>query len=118
MYWLCVAVIAVFYCVMNFYFQKRSPISEIVLIILCVPRLHDIGRSGWFVLIPLALEIGAAVASFSSLPADRALAVMGIVTLSIAGLIIWLGCVPGDPAINRFGDAPPPGIKFQRANNP
>jgi uncharacterized membrane protein YhaH (DUF805 family) len=115
MYWLCVAIIAALYLGMNFFFQEHTPISEVVLVILCVPRLHDIGRSGWFALIPIALEIGAAVAAFSSLPPDTALAVMGIIVLIFAGLIIWLGCIPGDPSTNRFGEAPAPGIDFKRA---
>lgn len=118
MYWLCVAIIAALYFAMNFVFQKHTPISEVVLIFLCVPRLHDIGRSGWFALIPIALEIGAAVAAFSSLPQETALTVMGIIVLIIGGLIIWLGCIPGDPSTNRFGEAPTPGLEFKRANRP
>ncbi|QGZ93461.1 DUF805 domain-containing protein [Terricaulis silvestris] len=114
MFWLCVVIIVALYVVLNFYFQRRTPVSEVVLVILCVPRLHDIGRSGWLVLAPLALEIGAVIAAFSLLPRDSALPVLGIVTLIIAGLIIWLGCIPGDPASNRFGDPPAPGIKFER----
>jgi uncharacterized membrane protein YhaH (DUF805 family) len=115
-YWLCVAIIAVLYFAMNFVFRTRTPISEVVLIFLCVPRLHDIGRSGWLVLIPLALEVGGAIAAFSSLPPGTGLAVMGVIVLLIAGLIIWLGCVRGDQSANRFGEAPSPGIEFKRAS--
>lgn len=118
MFWLCVAIIAVLYIVSNLYLERNVPVSEVVLIILCVPRLHDIGRSGWLVAPPLALEIGAAVAAFSLLPADRALPVMGVVTLIIAALVVWLGCIPGDPAANRFGEPPSPGIKFERPKRP
>jgi uncharacterized membrane protein YhaH (DUF805 family) len=114
MFWLCVAIIVVLYGVVTFYFQRRTPVSEVVLVILCVPRLHDIGRSGWLVLGPLALEIGAAIAAFTFLPPGSALPALGIVTLIVAGLIVWLGCIPGDPGSNRYGDSPPPGIKFER----
>jgi hypothetical protein len=39
---------------------------------------------------------------------------MGIVTLLIAAFIVWLGLVPGDPAPNRFGAPPPPGLTFDK----
>lgn len=112
-YWLCVGVIVVLYAASNIYLERNVPVSEIVLVLLCVPRLHDIGRSGWLVVGPLVFEIGAVVAAFSLLPQQTALAVAGVATIIITALLVWLGCIPGDTAANRFGEPPAPGLTFK-----
>ncbi|MCX7359333.1 MAG: DUF805 domain-containing protein [Alphaproteobacteria bacterium] len=118
MYWLCVGVIVVLYVASNLLLERSVPVSEVILVILCVPRLHDIGLSGWLVVAPLALEICAVIAAFSLLPQEQALAAGGLVTLIIAALVIWLGIIPGNAAANRFGEPPQPGLTFKPPKKP
>jgi uncharacterized membrane protein YhaH (DUF805 family) len=113
-YWLCLAIIVLLLFLANIVARKPIALSEVVLVILCVPRLHDIGRSGWFMVGPLVFEVVGAVLGFTLLPAGVAMSAMVGVTLVIIGLVIWLGTIPGQPAANRFGEPPAPGIPFKR----
>jgi len=112
-YWAAAAIVVVLYTLLNLVLPGRSSVSELVLIFLCVPRLHDIGRTGWLVLAPLAFEIAAAV-TLVVLPGDQGVMVLGLAALVILGAIIWLGAIPGDPEANRFGEPPAPGVQLRR----
>ena len=72
-------------------------------------RLHDLGLSGWFGLIPFGGGILISLAT-SLLPIPTEVAVP-LVTFGPAAItlpvVLWLGCVRGQPEANRFG--PPPG---------
>ena len=115
-YWLCVGTVAVLLLLWTLLAPGTARVHEIVLVILCVPRLHDIGWSGWWVLAPLSLEIGAAVLAFTTLPLETAQPVMGVVVLVIFGLVAWLGTIPGQPHTNRFGEPPRPGLRSWRGS--
>lgn len=92
-------------------------------------RLHDMGKTGWLQVIPIAvgvLAIGWAVVSIGSGAifaamsgaSDEIIAAgalgglgMGLLGLGIAflvglGFLLWVGLTPGEPGENRFG-APP-----------
>jgi uncharacterized membrane protein YhaH (DUF805 family) len=94
-------------------------------------RLHDFGRSGWVILIPMGLMIAVSVAAFalggdellnimrytqtnSGEVSERGayffLALVSAVLLIQGGFTIWLGARAGEPGSNRFG--PPPGRLF------
>ena len=113
-YWVWFALVAALYVVLSVVLPGRTTVSEVVLIIVCVPRLHDIGRSGWLVLGPLALEIAVVVAGMALLPAANLLMVGGVATLVILAAMIWLGAIPGEPTANRFGEPPAPSIQLRR----
>jgi uncharacterized membrane protein YhaH (DUF805 family) len=104
-----------------------SGVTTFLWILIWNRRLHDIGRSGWFVLIPLGLiVVGTALGLM--LGGDEVLKAyeysqkgsgpvsergawlfIGMVVALIAvqfGFTIWLGVKKGDPGDNRFG--PPP----------
>ncbi len=88
-------------------------------------RLHDIGKSAWFVLVPLGIIFaaygigfivgGAAFLSGLATGSDGAAVVGGIAGLGLAGLVvfigmiasigsvIWLGTRSGDSRENQFG---------------
>lgn len=92
-------------------------------------RLHDMGKTGWLQVIPIAVCIlaggwavmsigfGAALSAMSG-GSDEAVAAsalgglgMGMLGLGVAflvsiGFLLWVGLTPGEPAANRFG-APP-----------
>jgi len=115
-YWLAVVVTLVLLTLAAFLFPAVGPVSEAVLVIACVPRLHDIGRSGWLVVGPLLIDMAGSIAP-SLLPSPPS-AAWGIAILVaevvIIGLVIWLGAVRGDPAANRFGPPPATGLQLRR----
>ena len=91
-------------------FQKRGSFIEIVLMMLAVPRLHDIGRSGWWVGGFLVAEMAIVAASFALLPLEAVPIPSGIFLFIVFGLMIWLGTISGQPEANRYGEPPAPGF--------
>ena len=81
-------------------------------------RLHDMGRTAWLMLIPMAISLGAmvvvaAVGGMAALSGDAsavtgaAFGVMGLALLisfvvSLA-FLLWVGLTPSQPGDNRFG---------------
>ena len=113
-YWLSLGVLAALLAAIAYFDPGHATISEGVLTILCIPRLHDIGRSGWLLLVPFALELGAVFFSIAFLSFHTAMTVFGLVTLVCLALLVLLGCIPGDAQANRFGEPPAPGLSFRR----
>jgi uncharacterized membrane protein YhaH (DUF805 family) len=103
------------YTALNLFLPRHAAVSEVVLLFLCVPRLHDIGLSGWWFGGALLLEIAVVAASFILLPLAQAPIPIGIFVLVAAVALIWLGTKPGEPGANRFGEPPSPGLSFKRA---
>jgi uncharacterized membrane protein YhaH (DUF805 family) len=114
-YWLCLVVISAIFAAIIALTGKRVPFGEIALIVLCVPRLHDIGQSGWWVGGMIIAEIAVMIAALASLPEDQALAVLGLFGLLILVGLVVLGALPGQPGPNRFGPPPAPGLSFGRS---
>ena len=113
-YWLCTGVVAVIYFVLVRFGQKPPAIGELLLLLLCVPRLHDIGMSGWWAGGAIIAELIVVAASFLLLPLSVFPIVMGVFVLAIAVAMIVLGLKAGDPGANRFGEPPPAGLSFGR----
>ncbi len=112
-YWLCLAVVVALYAALLAIPSTRHPaISEVVLVLVCVPRLHDIGLTGWITAIPLAIELVTVITAIFLFPMQTALMAMGVVVILFAGLLAVLGALPGQKAGNRFGPAPRPGLRF------
>lgn len=90
--------------------------GEAVLVLLAVPRLHDIGQSGWWVTVPIAIEIAAVVLFFRaglSLE-DMQIAAGLLVLVFLIGMVV-LGLIPGQKTPNHWGDPPPAGITWRKA---
>jgi uncharacterized membrane protein YhaH (DUF805 family) len=108
-----------------------SAATTFLWVMVWVRRLHDIGKSGWVILIPVGLMLVASVAAFalggdelmnavrysetnsgeiSERGAYLFLAFVGVVVLIQGGFTIWLGAKAGEPGNNRFGA--PPGKLF------
>jgi len=103
-YWSILGGMVVFVIAIAAFGVRPPRIAEGLLIFLCVPRLHDLGRSGWWVLIPLGVEVVALVTAFSAFSADDAPMIFGGVFLVIAVVVVGLGLVPAEPHANRFGE--------------
>ena len=91
-----------------------------------VKRLHDMGKTGWLVLLPLALTFGLLIAAFvvggasvfamagaTGSPDAGMLAALGSVAVFLLlilvvnlGFLLWVGLSKGDPDTNQYG--PPP----------
>jgi len=86
---------------------------ELMMVVIGIPRLHDVGRSGWIVggviVAEVAIIFGALFAGAST---DTLRITAGVVFLAVAALGIWLGLISGDPETNRWGERPQPGLRF------
>ena len=102
-YWLLLALAsAVFVAAWSFF--SSPPQLGVAVILTAIPRLHDIGRSGWW-------SIGLFIASvhvqtlFSTGPevfvGSRLIAI--ILAVPLAGALVALGMIPGQPGANAFG---------------
>jgi uncharacterized membrane protein YhaH (DUF805 family) len=112
-YWLSAAIVAALLLAIALIAPSQVKISEVVLVILAVPRLHDIGRTGWWVMAGVALEVVGLIVALFVL---NSLAATGLVSLGVLGLMAWLGAIPGEDGPNRFGPKPGPGLSFGRSN--
>jgi len=114
-YWLCFAVFMVVVSVLV-YIGKANGGMEMMMVLIGVPRLHDIGRSGWLVGAAILAELVIVVAAAILASMDTLEIVGGLLFFTIAGLGIWLGILPGQPDANQWGEPPGPGIRFGRRN--
>jgi uncharacterized membrane protein YhaH (DUF805 family) len=112
-YWLSIGVLVALLAAIARFAENPPRISEVALVILCVPRLHDIGRTGWWAAILIPVEI-ASVAAVLFAPEALGLQLAGAFTLLLLLPVIGLGLVRGEPAANRFGEPPPPGLNWRR----
>jgi uncharacterized membrane protein YhaH (DUF805 family) len=103
-YWLCLTIILTVVGIMSAFGVRPPRVGEAMLILMCAPRLHDLGRSGWWVLIPLGIEVVAVVAGVTVVPAEDTYVVFSGAFAVVAGFIVLLGLVPGDAQANRFGE--------------
>ena len=105
-YWVGLGLLLAVTFAFKYLGNKPFAVSEGIVAALCIPRLHDIGKSGWIALGLLALEFVLLFVSALNLT------VMGIYVLAMSGLIIWLGCIPGDDQANKWGDPPKAGLSI------
>src|SRR5450432_3628944 len=95
-YWVGLATIVVLVALLMRFAPSDAHVSEAVLVILAIPRLHDIGRTGWWVLAGIGVEVAGLVVVFLVLPPPLFLGGAGVVTLVILALMVWLGAIPGE----------------------
>ena len=110
-YWTSIALLAAFMLVGRLLLHWEGSISEVLLAFLCVPRLHDIGRSGWWMLLLIPIEVMTIVGMSVSLAGAELLVLAANVLLLL--LIVALGLIPGQREANRFGLPPAPGLLFK-----
>jgi uncharacterized membrane protein YhaH (DUF805 family) len=94
-------------------FLERPPGAEIFVALIAVPRLHDIGKSGWWL---LTLLVGEVIAVIIGWPygTDGILIASGLFVLFSLALLVILAFVPGQTSANEWGEPPEPGIRLGR----
>ena len=112
-YWLCLGILVALVAAMSIIGTRPPPVSEAMLVLLCVPRLHDLGKSGWWVVIPIGIELVTIVVAVTVFSTEDAYIVFGAAFLVVAGFIVVLGLIPGQPHANRFGDPPKSPFAFR-----
>lgn len=81
-------------------------------------RLHDMGRTSWLLLAPLAVICASLFLTVlatawglhendPSAAGGMAVIALGVRWLTGLAFIIWIGLSPGQVEANRFGEAPP-----------
>jgi uncharacterized membrane protein YhaH (DUF805 family) len=114
-YWLLLAIYAAFSFLMAFVLEKQSGyVSEFVLAIICVPRMHDIGKSGKIIAALLAIYFVIAFGLIFLIDIDSTLIALGVINIIITGLLIWLGIIPGQEEANEYGNPPYSGVSFKK----
>jgi len=114
LYWGLIAVLVVLYGIVAA-LGLPPRVSEVVLVIVGVPRLHDLGKTGWWMLLLVPWE-AAQIATLWLAPETSILALGGLNLLGLAALI-GLGVARGQRVANRFGEPPGPGLGIKRAES-
>lgn len=82
--------------------------SAVVAVCNTIKRVHDLGRSGWWLMVPMILSlliVGGAAAIWGR-GSTAALSTESLVEFVLLIVILAIGLLPGDPLPNRFGPAP------------
>ena len=94
--------------------MEKPPGAEVPFMFLLVPRLHDLGYSGWWALSLFALEIVFIGIGLMVSGSEGILILGGLFAIvALLGLIV-VALLPGEDGTNRWGDPPPPGIQWKR----
>ena len=94
-------------------FMKRPPGAEVIIVMVTVPRLHDIGWSGWWMLLFIGGEILAILLGLQLGGAEGIMIAGGLFVLVTLLVLIVIALIPGEPVPNRWGNPPPRGISFK-----
>jgi uncharacterized membrane protein YhaH (DUF805 family) len=99
-YWLYVGVLAAVGMLAAQVAPVLSLAGALVLVYAQIRRLHDFGRTGWWAVACLLLQVPLAFVLYYSLGEEAALLIGNAPVLAP---IAWIGAVPGHPHENRFG---------------
>jgi uncharacterized membrane protein YhaH (DUF805 family) len=95
-------------------FDAKYSLSEALIIGIAIPRLHDLGRSGWWAVVAFVFELAGVIGAFVFLPFASARVMVGIIVVVLFVLATVLGFIPGQRVENRFGPPPGPGVAWRR----
>jgi uncharacterized membrane protein YhaH (DUF805 family) len=104
-YWVMVAIVLLLSLTASYIVPAVQTGGVVAITFAQIRRLHDLGRTGWWIAAMVGLQLllaGAAIVL--ELPDESLELAIGLLTLLP---IVLLGALPGQPMENRFG--PPPG---------
>ena len=81
------AIFVIAYAVMVIAMKRPPALAEVLVAFVAIPRLHDIGRSGWWLLILLGAELGAIAIGWRG-GVDGVLLASGLVVFAALGALI------------------------------
>ncbi len=94
-------------------FTDRPGPTEVLAAFIVVPRLHDIGRSGWWYVALVACEFAAIAIGWQG-GTDGILIAGGVFMLLALVVLTVLAFIPGEPQENRWGLPPEFGFHLRR----
>jgi uncharacterized membrane protein YhaH (DUF805 family) len=115
-YWALLLPVTLLVTLAVAFLPKPPGVVEIAMIAFGVPRLHDLGRSGWWMVVPIGFEIVAVALGAVLGGINGILVAGGLVLLVIAAMMIVIGIIPGNAGANAFGAPPPPGLSMFRGS--
>ena len=92
---------------------KPGP-TEVIAAFVVIPRLHDIGRSGWWYLPILIGSVLIAVVAVQTGGLEAAQTALGAYAFLVLLLFAILALIPGQPKANKWGEPPEPGINWKK----
>ena len=92
----------------------RPPGAEFGAVVLLIPRLHDLGRSGWWAGILIVAEIVVIGIGLAAGDAQGIIIAGGLFVMLAVVAMVVIAFVPGQLRRNRWGEPPPPGFNFKR----
>ncbi len=98
-------------------FMDRPGPTEFLFSLLAVPRLHDIGRSGWWYLALIGLEFGVLLGTLAAGGSTATLFQAGGAFVIFALiLLVVLGLIKGEPDANEWGSPTGDGYVWKPAD--
>ena len=89
-----------------------GPIASLILLpawlYIAARRLHDVGASGWWGLLPFGtgVTVGVLMRLIPLDPPVESLITSILLSVVSFGTILWLGCAKGQISANRYGSPP------------
>ena len=116
-YLLCFAILVAVYAVLLTFISKPPALGEFLALMIAVPRLHDIGKSCWWaggVIVAELVVVFGSLAFVTPTGGESTILIAGgLFVMAALALMVWLGCIRGQPDANLYGEPPPPGISLK-----
>jgi len=114
-FWIGFAIVMVLSLVMN---MTPGLVGHLLGFVLLWPqvcihakRLHDMGRTAWWMLVPAIVLVVCGVASYALVFSETgggspaSVAPLAVAVVCAVGFLLWVGLTPGSTQTNRFGPA-------------
>ncbi|HEU0163247.1 MAG TPA: DUF805 domain-containing protein [Rhizomicrobium sp.] len=104
-FWASMVILALALVLFRWLEAPAGIAAALGLLVIAVPRLHDLGYSGWWAGGVLLALTGALLAATFHSEMVATHAAGGIILLLVTAAL-WLGIMPGEKTANRWGNTP------------